>query len=209
MERKLAERSEEKSEVEVASVLVERRIFVKMFPPVKVLLSVRSVVDAPVPPPVIQTPFTAKHPPVILNPFPKVEVELPMTAKLVEVAFVVVLRERFGRKSSVANVSVALIRASVRALVKYRLVPSATLVVKRPRDEVASCWYAPPAYEPRRIPAAVGLLIPVPPPPAARRPASELVKVMVLPAPVMVVDAVKPWYEEEEVAKVMVGPACV
>jgi len=40
-------------------------------------------------------------------------------AKLVvEVALVVVLRERFGRKSKVPSVSVALIRASARAGVK-------------------------------------------------------------------------------------------
>ena len=118
---------------------MERRIFAKMFPPEKILLSVSSVVDAPDPPVVIQTPFTAKHPPAILNPFPKVEVELPMTAKFVVVACVVVLRRRFGRKRSVANVSVALMRASARALVKYKLVPSATFVERRPKDEVASC----------------------------------------------------------------------
>ena len=143
---------------------------------------------------------------VLMVPFVAVKMEAKSE---VEVAWVVVLRARFGRKRSVANVSVALIRASVRAEVKYKLEPSATLVVKRPREEVASCWYAPPANEPRSIPAAEGLLIPVPPPPAARRPASELVKVMVLPAPVIVVDAVKPWYEDDEVAKVIVGPACV
>ena len=32
--------------------------------------------------------------------------------------------------------------------------------------EVASCCHEPPAYEPRRSPAAVGLEIPVPPLPA-------------------------------------------
>ena len=57
----------------------------------------------------------------------------------VVVACVVVLRRRFGRKRSVANVSVALMRASARALVKYKLVPSATFVERRPKDEVASC----------------------------------------------------------------------
>src|SRR3989338_8720202 len=40
-----------------------------------------------------------------------------------------------------------------------------------PRDEVASCWYEPPAYVPRSIPAAVGDAIPVPPPPAVKSPA--------------------------------------
>lgn len=59
--------------------------------------------------------------------------------ELVVVAWVVVLFERFGRKNSVPSVSVALSRASTRALVKYRFDPSATLVVRRPRDEVASC----------------------------------------------------------------------
>jgi hypothetical protein len=79
-------------------------------------------------------------------------------------------------------------------------------VVRRPREEVASCWYEPPAYEPKRIPAAVGFDIPVPPPPAVKSPARELVKVMVLPEPVIVVEAVRPLKAEVEVAKVMVAP---
>lgn len=83
------------------------------------------------------------------------------------------------------------------------------MVVKSPRDEVASCWYEPPAYEPRSIPAAVGEDIPVPPPPAVSSPARELVKVMVLPLPVIVVEAVRPLKAEVEVAKVMVAPVCV
>ncbi len=57
----------------------------------------------------------------------------------VVVALVVVLRLRFGRKKRVPRVSVALSRASARRLVKYRLDPSATLVVRRPKEEVASC----------------------------------------------------------------------
>lgn len=79
-------------------------------------------------------------------------------------------------------------------------------MVRSPREEVASCWYEPPAYEPKRIPAAVGFDIPVPPPPAVRRPARELVKVRVSPLPVMVVEAVRPLKAEVEVAKVMVAP---
>ena len=71
-----------------------------------------------------------------------------------------------------------------------------------PRELVASCWYEEPAYEPSSIPAAVGFAIPVPPPPAVKSPAMELVKVMVLPLPVMVVEAVNPLNADEEVAKV-------
>ena len=87
--------------------------------------------------------------------------------------------------------------------------PSATLVVNRPKEEVANCCHEPPAYEPRRIPAAVGDDIPVPPPPAVNKPARELVKVMTLPEPVIVVEAVNPLNGDEEVAKVTDGPVCV
>ncbi len=76
----------------------------------------------------------------------------------------------------------------------------------RPRDEVASCWYEPPAYEPKRMPAAVGFEIPVPPPPAPRSPASVLVKVMVLADAVMVVLAVSPLNADDEVLSVIAGP---
>ena len=41
---------------------------------------------------------------------------------------------------------------------------------KRPNDEVANCCQPPPAYEPRRIPAAVGFDMPVPPPAAVNIP---------------------------------------
>ena len=44
--------------------------------------------------------------------------------ELVEVAEVVVLLIKDGRKSKVPRVSVALMRASARALVKYRFDPS-------------------------------------------------------------------------------------
>lgn len=91
-------------------------------------------------------------------------------------------------------------------MVKYRLVPSATLVVRSPKEEVASCCQEPPAYEPRRMPAAEGFATPVPPPAAPRTPAKVLAKVMVFPEAVMVVDAVRPWYAAAEVAKVMAGP---
>ncbi len=75
-----------------------------------------------------------------------------------------------------------------------------------PRDEVESCCHAPPAYEPRRIPAAVGLDIPVPPPPAPRRPARVLPNVMVLPEAVIVVLAVSPLNAVDDVASVTAGP---
>ena len=134
-------------------------------------------------------------------------VEDAVVAKeVVEVALVVVLFARFGRKNSVPRVSVALMRASARAGVKYRFEPSRTLVVRSPRDEVASCWYPPPVYAPRRMPATDGEEIPVPPPAAVRTPAMVLVKVMVLPDAVMVVDAVSPWYAVDEVANVIAGP---
>ena len=61
-----------------------------------------------------------------------------------------------------------------------------------PKDDVANCCQLPPAYEPSRMPAAVGLEMPVPPPPAVKSPANVLAKVKVLPAPVMVVEAVSP-----------------
>ena len=96
--------------------------------------------------------------------------------------------------------SVAERRASARAEVKYRLDPSATLVVRRPSELVASCWYDPPAYEPRRMPATLGEEIPVPPPPAVKTPAMVLVKVTVFPEAVMVVEAVRPFQAVDEVA---------
>ena len=126
--------------------------------------------------------------------------------KLVVVAAVVVVFTKPPRNWRVPIVVVALIRASARAFVKYWFVPSATFVVKRPRDGVASCWYVPPAYEPRRIPAAEGFDMPVPPPPAVKMPESVFANVRVLPAPVMVVDAVKPLKAVDDVAKVIVGP---
>ena len=64
---------------------------------------------------------------------------------VVEVALVVVLFARFGRKRSVPSVSVALMRASARAGVKYRFEPSRTLVVRSPREEVATCVQVLPA----------------------------------------------------------------
>ena len=79
-------------------------------------------------------------------------------------------------------------------------------MVRRPRDEVASCWYVPPAYEPKRMPAAVGDAMPVPPPPAPRRPARVLVKVRVFVDLVIVVEAVRPLKAVEEVAKTTAGP---
>ena len=48
--------------------------------------------------------------------------------------------------------------------------------------------------------------MPVPPPPAVNSPANVLAKVMVFPAAVMVVEAVRPWYAVLEVAKVTAGP---
>ena len=58
---------------------------------------------------------------------------------VVVVAAVVVLLWSDGRYKSVPSVSVALMRASAREEVKYRFAPSNTLVVRRPREEVASC----------------------------------------------------------------------
>jgi hypothetical protein len=81
--------------------------------------------------------------------------------------------------------------------------------VGRPSDEVASCWYVPPAYEPRRIPAAVGFEMPVPPPAAPRSPASVFENVIVFPVAVMVVEAVSPLNAADDVAKIIVGPVCV
>lgn len=80
------------------------------------------------------------------------------------------------------------------------------LVVMMPKVEVESCCHEPPAYEPKRIPAAVGDEIPVPPPPAVSSPARVLVKVRVLPEPVTVVEAVRPLNGVDEVAMVMVLP---
>jgi hypothetical protein len=47
-----------------------------------------------------------------------------------------------------------------------------------PSEEVASCCHEPPAYEPRRMPAADGFWMPVPPLEAARAP--ERVRVPML-----------------------------
>ncbi len=57
----------------VAAVVVLLRIFAKMFAPVKVLESLRSVDDAPEPPVVRQVPKTEKQPAWRLMPFAKVE----------------------------------------------------------------------------------------------------------------------------------------
>lgn len=104
--------------------------------PVKVFVSVRRVDEAVTS--VRQTPLIAKQPVVRLSPFPNEVVLLPETLSavvvapvatrlvaniLVAVAALVVLRTRLGRKNKVPKVLVALIRASARALVKYRLLP--------------------------------------------------------------------------------------
>jgi len=126
-------------------------------------------------------------------------VKVPVVPKkFVLVAAVVVVFTKPPRNWSVPRVEVALMRASARAFVKYRFVPSATLVVRRPRVEVESCWYAPPAYEPRRMPAAVGLVMPVPPLPAAKDPIHEGVRVWTFAAEVIV----RPRLVSEVVAKV-------
>lgn len=106
-------------------------------------------------------------------------------------AFVVVLRTRFGRKNNVPRVSVALMRASARAGVKYRLDPSVTLVVRSPSDEVAIWSQVLPAPPIKSDDDAIEES-PVPPPCAPKVPAKVLVKVMVLPDAVMVVEAVSP-----------------
>ena len=59
--------------------------------------------------------------------------------KLVAVALVVVLRRSPPKSVSFGSDVVAVRAVSKRVCVKYRLDPSATLVVKSPRDEVASC----------------------------------------------------------------------
>jgi hypothetical protein len=79
-------------------------------------------------------------------------------------------------------------------------------VVIRPRDEVESCWYEPPAYEPRRMPAADGDEMPVPPPAAVRRPERVFAKVRVLDERVTVVEAVRPENGADDVAMVIAGP---
>ena len=56
------------------------------------------------------------------------------------------------------------------------------------------------------MPATEGDAMPVPPPPAVKTPAMVLVKVMVLPLAVMVVEAVRPLYAVDDVAKVTAGP---
>jgi hypothetical protein len=75
--------------------------------------------------------------------------------------------------------------------------------VGRPNDEVASCWYAPPAYEPRRIPAAVGFEIPVPPLPTASVPVQPGASVNVEPE--FVIESVM--FVSDEVARVS-APVC-
>jgi hypothetical protein len=79
-------------------------------------------------------------------------------------------------------------------------------VEEMPSDEVASCWYEPPAYEPRSTPAAAGLEIPVPPPAADRRPERVLAKVIVEPEDVIVVEDVRPLNGVDDVARVIAGP---
>ena len=76
------------------------------------------------------------------SPAPKkLVVEAKVAKRLVEVAFVVVLRKRLGRSVSVPIEVVALMRKSdlksARELVKYKFAPSCTLVVRKPREEVA------------------------------------------------------------------------
>jgi len=80
------------------------------------------------------------------------------------------------------------------------------LVVRRPSELVASCWYAPPAYEPRRIPAALGFEMPVPPPPAVRVPLKLGAKVCVSLLEVIVSPRVRPLNDAEEVASTCVAP---
>src|SRR3989344_2955114 len=77
-----------------------------------------------------------------------------------------------------------------------------------PRDEVASCCHPPPAYVPKRMPAAVGFEMPVPPPPAVKRPASVLAKVQVSVAQVTVVLAVSPLNAVDEVAMMREPVSC-
>ena len=92
---------------------------------------------------------------------------------------------------------------STRALVKYRLLPSATFVVRSPKVEVESCWYEPPAYEPRRMPAAEGFAMPVPPPPAVKVPLREEVKVRAPFEGMTVMSVESPLKEPVVVEKVM------
>src|SRR5882724_4689946 len=73
------------------------------------------------------------------------------------------------------------------------------------RDEVASCWKPPPPYVPRRIPAALGLFIPVPPRFAASVPVQLGIKLRPFEFAVME----SPMFASEEVANVMVLPVVV
>ena len=82
------------------------------------------------------------------------------------------------------------------------MVPSATYVVERPKLVVASCCHDPPAYEPRRMPAAVGLEMPVPPPPAVRVPDMDGARVKAPPELVMLRVAVRPLTAAEDVPRV-------
>ncbi len=93
-------------------------------------------------------------------------------------------------------------RASKRVSVQYLLVPSMISVVERPRVEVESCCQPPPAYVPRRIPAAVGEPMPVPPREAAKVPVHEGVKVWVFASEVIV----KRIFASEDVANVCETP---
>jgi hypothetical protein len=77
-----------------------------------------------------------------------------------------------------------------------------------PSDDVASCWYEPPPYAPRRMPADVGDEIPVPPPPAVKSPASVFANVHVSVAQVTVVDAVSPLNGVDDVAMMSEPVSC-
>ena len=167
-------------------------VWVKVFEPEKELLSARSVEEAAL--------AVVGHVVLQISDERQMVPKVPLVEKrFVEVALVVVELTRFGRYWSVPKVVVALIRASARASVKYRLEPSATLVVRSPRDEVASCCHPPPAYEPRRIPAAVGFVIPVPPLPAANEPVQVGVRVKAPEELVMF----NPMFVSVEVARVI------
>jgi hypothetical protein len=129
----------------------------------------------------------------------------PVMARFVVVAFVLVALVKTPVLGVVAPIGVLLIvpPSMVRLFATCASVAEPMREVKlMPRLEVASCCHEPPVYEPRRMPPAVGFAIPVPPPPAVRRPLMEFVKVRVLPLPVMVVLAVRPLKAEEEVARV-------
>ena len=126
-----------------------------------------------------------------------------LAKKFVEVACVEVLRTMFGRKNKVARVSVALMRASARAAVKYRLFPSVSAVVVvayhaasaryefksencgRPSEEVAACVQVFPA-PPMRSWFCAMVLRPVPPRTPESVPTHDGVRVWVAPEETMV-----------------------